>query len=213
MKTTIGAYVLFALMLSACHAGTLSHEPTSPHASSEPSAEQVAVPLAPLKDVPAPAYLANLPNMACKQRHPGWGLECTSGDFRISAAPNGCDANSSYGKVHSGKGDVVRLWDRLPPSSVSWIAKLKDEQLVCVSADARQPGSLPGWYYVTAIPVHTVKACTGKAWCEKPGDLPIEWAHAPSALACQLDKNGRYVGNCPAGWVKASEFSEFSMGL
>jgi len=204
---------LIACLTTPCLAASSMGPPALSSVHYDKQAQSSAAPMIPLVNVAVPAYLANLSNIACKQRRPGWGLECTSGDFRISAAPTVCGTNRSYGKVHPDSGDVVLLRDRFLPTTVEWTAKLSNDQLVCVSAEAGHAASVPEWYYVTAIPVHTVKKCVGKQWCEKPGDLPIEWAHPPAGQACQLKADDMYVGDCPSGWVRASEFGEFSMGL
>ncbi|MEJ1168134.1 hypothetical protein [Variovorax sp. CCNWLW235] len=159
--------------------------------------------------------VANLPNASCKQSKRGWNQECTFNDWRIDIDAGGCSAKKgSYGKVYIDDEAAVMLRRSLPPSQPDVEAKLKDGQFVCVTASARgSTGSEPEWYYVMAIPVRSVKACAAKSFCAKPGDLPIEWMRSTSGQRCRVNARGRYAGDCAAGWVKAKEFGEFSMGL
>lgn len=162
-----------------------------------------------------PLAVANLPNASCNQPKKGWNQECASDGWRILIDAKGCSAKKgAYGKVYADDGTTVMLRRTLPPALSEVEAKLKDGQFVCVAATARESTSnQPQWYYVMAIPVQSVKACAAKSFCAKPGDLPIEWMRPTSGQRCHANAHGRYEGDCAAGWIKAEEFGEFSMGL
>jgi len=164
--------------------------------------------------VDPPAAVAKLPNITCRQARPGSDFDCTSDSYLIAIYPSGCSSNGAYGQVSSKTGASTELWDGFPAGNATLIATLKNEQLTCISGEAHRTDSRDiEWYYVTAIPIRTVKACIGKPICESTGDLPIEWVHRPSGQACRIGSDDRYRGDCPSGWIKASDYFEFPMGL
>lgn len=217
LRTLIGSLLI---TLTAC--GTFHSEPVSGHTPSpnqaitatQPTATSQRMPPGSIPVEPLPAAVTKLPNIVCRKQHEGWVTECTSGDLDIHIYPDGCDEDGFYGKVRVYDAPSVTLWDSVPSPKALPVAKLKSGQLICSTGDAQHHDSTgKTWMYVTAIPAHTVKACIGKDWCDKPSDLPIEWMHAPSGIICHRDTSHHYVGDCPSGWVKASDIGEFSMGL
>ncbi|SDR13890.1 hypothetical protein [Pseudoxanthomonas sp. CF125] len=162
-----------------------------------------------------PPMVANLPNVSCNRPKRGWNQECASDGWRILIDAKGCSAKKgAYGKVQADGEATVKLRRSLPPAQSDVEAKLGDGQFVCVAATARESTSnQPQWYYLMAIPVQSVKACAAKSFCARPGDLPIEWMRPTSGQRCHANARSRYEGDCAAGWVKAEEFGEFSMGL
>jgi hypothetical protein len=156
--------------------------------------------------------LAGLPHVACSPAHEGGNRQCSSGEYRITLYPDGCSAKGTYGNVYTKDQPVVTLLDA--PLSGNAVATLQDKQFVCVTADAAKATGEPLWYYVTAIPVQSVKACANNKLCEDPGNLPINWIKPAVGNTCHLSANGHsYLGDCPSGWVPAAAFGEYSMGL
>jgi hypothetical protein len=133
------------------------------------------------------------------------------GDYQIATYPHGCSSDGTYGAIDTDDDGNATLVATFPNGEP--VARLKKGQLVCVSADAHMKGGDPQWYYVTAIPAESVKACAGKSLCGAPGRPVVEWTRPASRKACQLDASGHYTDGCAAGWVSANEFGEFSMGL
>lgn len=159
-----------------------------------------------------PASVAQLPGIACVQKKKDWSPECTAGEYRISVYTDGCSGDGFYGRVYSDEEKGVTLQTAFAPLPTTPVAKLREAQFVCVSADARKPAVDEAlWYYVTAIPAESVKACTGKTICGKPGKPSVEWTTAAPSGACRLER-GQYV-DCAAGWVSATQLEEFSNGL
>lgn len=140
-------------------------------------------------------------------------MTCKLKDLTINTYPDGCSTDGFYGVVQAPNGGKAALHESLPASDANVVARFMEGQFVCVSADARGlHDAEPSWYYITAIPVATLKACKGNPDC-KPGDLPVEWVKAHGGEPCRPGPDKRYIGDCAAGWVKASEFGEYSMGI
>lgn len=167
---------------------------------------------APAMQGPLPASVAKLPGIACVQKKKDWSPECTAGEYRISVYADGCSGDGFYGRVYSDDEKGVTLQTAFAPFPTAPVAKLREAQFVCVAADARKPAVDEAlWYYVTAIPAESVKACAGKAICGKPGKPTVEWMGTVPSGACRLE-HGQYV-DCAAGWVSAAQLEEFSNGL
>jgi hypothetical protein len=148
--------------------------------------------------------------VSCAKQKKAWNYQCAYGNFEIATYPDGCTAHGFYGMVYATEAPTVVMRDGFPQGNV--VATLKDQQLVCSSAEAHVKGNNDAvWYYLTAIPRDSVKACKGKAGCG-PGNLQVEWAKPVQGALCHLDADGHYVA-CASGWVKAENFSEFSNGL
>lgn len=159
-----------------------------------------------------PASVAQLPGIACVQKKKDWSPECTAGEYRVSVYTDGCSGDGFYGRVYSDDEKGVTLQTAFAPFPTTPVAKLREAQFVCIAADARKPAVDEAlWYYVTAIPAESVKACAGKAICGKPGSPTVEWAGTAPSGACRLE-HGQYV-DCAAGWVSATQLEEFSNGL
>lgn len=157
-----------------------------------------------------PASVARLPGVSCAKQKKNWNYQCVYGDFQIATYSDGCSAHGFYGMVYATDTPAVVMQDGFPQGGV--VAKLQEQQLVCASAEARIKGNNDVvWYYLTAIPRDSVRACKGKPACG-PGDLHIEWARPVQGATCHWDADGHYAA-CASGWVKAENFSEFSNGL
>jgi hypothetical protein len=157
-----------------------------------------------------PASVAGLPGVSCTRQKKDWNYQCVYGNFEIATYPMGCGAHGFYGMVYATDTPAVTMQDEFPQGRV--VAKLQEQQLVCTSAVAHVKGNNDAvWYYLTAIPRDSVKACKGKSECG-PGNLQIEWTKPVQGATCHLGADGYYVA-CASGWVKAENFSEFSNGL
>lgn len=167
----------------------------------------------PAPSVAPPAPVAHFKGVSCTQQRPDWNAACVAGDLHIDIYLDGCSTDGFYGKVESSDGKPIELRDALPAGQGQVVAKLSNDQFVCVSANARTASATEAqWYYVTAIPVGSLKACKGNANCA-PGDLPITWVQTKPTATCHPGPDGKYTGGCAAGWVKAEQFDEYSMGL
>lgn len=159
-----------------------------------------------------PLSVADLPGIACTQKRKDWSPECTAGEYQISVYTQGCSGEGFYGRVYSDDEKGVTLRSAFEPFPAKPVAKLREAQFVCLAADARKAKVDEAvWYYVTAIPAESVKACKGKEICGNPGTPQVEWAGPAPQGKCRLEQ-GQYV-DCAAGWVSASQLEEFSNGL
>ena len=157
-----------------------------------------------------PASVAGLPGISCAKQKKNGNYQCAYGNFEIATYPAGCSAHGFYGTVYASDTPTVSMHDGFPQGSV--VAKLREQQLVCTSAEAYVKGdNNVVWYYLTAVPRDSVKACKGKSVCG-PGNLQIEWTRPVQGATCHLDADGYYTA-CASGWVKAENFNEFSNGL
>lgn len=157
-----------------------------------------------------PASVARLPGISCAKQKKNWNYQCVYDNFEIATYPDGCSAHGFYGMVYATDTTNVAMQDRFPQGNV--VANLHERQLVCASAEAHVKGNNDVvWYYLTAVPRDSVKACKGKSECG-PGNLQIEWTKPVQGATCHLGADG-YYGACASGWVKAENFSEFSNGL
>jgi hypothetical protein len=155
--------------------------------------------------------VASVPSIVCTKQQEGWSPECMAGEYQIAVYMEGCGADGFYGEVHSDAGPAVTLRTGFAEFPAQPVAKLPQNQFVCVAADARKRIGERLWYYVVAIPVETVKACKGKELCGDPGQPQVEWVQSAPRGKCRFE-NGRYA-DCAAGWVSANEFAEYSNGL
>ena len=157
-----------------------------------------------------PASVAGLPGISCAKQGKNWNYQCVYGNFQIATYPDGCSAHGFYGVVDAGDKPTVAMVASFPQGNV--VAKLHEQQLVCTSAVAHVKGNSDAvWYYLTAIPRDSVKACKGKSACG-PDNLQIEWIEPVQGATCHLAADGYYTA-CASGWVKAENFTEFSNGL
>lgn len=159
-----------------------------------------------------PAPVRGLDGVTCTQKQKGWNAQCVAGDYQIATHADGCGEEGTYGAVYAKNGASATLYEGLPAARGASVARLKDKQFACVTADARKKYGDVEWYFVTAIPVGSVKACAGKATCQDGRDQPIEWIKPATGEACHRTAAG-YAGDCPSGWISAEDFGEFSMGL
>lgn len=163
--------------------------------------------------VEPPPAVAHMAGVTCQQPRPNGNISCKTADLAIDVYLDGCSTDGFYGVIQTPEGGKTSLHESLPVSNDNTVARLQKDQFTCVSANARDPKDVePTWFYVTAIPVSALKACKGNPDCV-PGDLPIEWVKAHGGEPCHPGPDKRFVGDCAAGWVKASEFGEYSMGI
>lgn len=155
--------------------------------------------------------VAAVPGIACTKQHEDWSPECVAGEYQIAIYMEGCGAEGFYGEVHADAAPSVTLRSGFAEFPAQPVAKLRENQFVCVAADARKRIGERLWYYVVAIPVESVKACKGKEICGDPGQPEVEWIQPAPQGKCRLEHD-RYV-DCAAGWVSANEFAEYSNGL
>ncbi|HEV7775869.1 MAG TPA: hypothetical protein VGO76_03330 [Luteibacter sp.] len=159
-----------------------------------------------------PAPVRGLEGVTCTQKQKGWDAQCVAGEYQIATYPEGCGAEGTYGAIYAKNGASATLYQALSAARGAPVARLKDKQFACVTADARKKHGDVEWYFVTAIPVASVKACAGKTTCQDGSDQPIEWIKPATGEACHRTAAG-YTGDCPSGWISAEDFGEFSMGL
>lgn len=186
---------------------------TDDHAGSpaapSPAATTAARPSIPVDASSLPS-VANVPGISCTKQREGWAPECVAGEYEIAVYTDGCSGDGFYGEVHSDE-SLVTLRTGFAEFPAKPVAKLRQNQFVCVSADVRKHVGERLWYYVMAIPAETVKACKGKDLCGDPGQPNVEWVQPSPQGTCRLE-HGQYV-DCAAGWVSADEFAEYSNGL
>lgn len=180
-------------------------------AAAEMKMEDPSVPPDMPMEGPLPPPVAGLPGVACTQKKKDWAPECTAGEYRITVNMEGCSSDGIYGQILTGDQPSAQLATAFPPFPSSPVAKLHDMQFVCVAADARKKLGGPLWHYVIAIPAESVPACKHSNLCGDPGVPKVEWIEAAPHGTCRLE-GSQYV-DCAAGWVSASEYAEFSMGL
>jgi hypothetical protein len=159
-----------------------------------------------------PVSVRGLDGVTCTWKQKGWNAQCVAGDYQIATYPDGCGAEGTYGAVYAKDGVSAILHEAFPAGRGASVARLKDKQFACVTADARKKNGDVEWYFVTAIPVASVKACAGKTTCQDGSDQPVEWIKPATGQACHRTADG-YAGDCPTGWISAGDFGEFSMGL
>lgn len=184
--------------------------PTTAPANTSPSKQEAPSQGATVEgSLPAP--VATLPGVTCTQQRKDWTPECSAGEYRIVVNMEGCSGDGLYGQILTGDKPSASLGTGFPPFPTGPVAKLHDMQFVCIAATARKQVGEPLWYYVMAIPAESVAACKHSKLCGDPGIPKVEWVKAPPQGACRFE-HGRYA-DCAAGWVSASDFAEFSMGL
>jgi hypothetical protein len=214
MKRNVFRSVTLALfcMAAECHADAdrTASIGTESQAAIAVQAKTSKRPL--LIELPAP--VAKMSGIACHQKRADWAMTCETGDLEISIYSDGCDQDGRYGQVLSENHTLVMLLDRFPAKDAIPNARVHDKQLGCITATAYRGNSQsPEWYYVTAIPAHTIKACAGVPLCEEAGDQPIQWTQPATRQPCHRDANEKYAGDCASGWVSTKDFFEFPMGL
>lgn len=182
-----------------------------PAPSSSGASADAAVPKDQPMEGPLPPPVANLPGVTCTQKKKDWAPECTAGDFQIVVNMDGCSADGIYGQIQANDQPSATLSTAFAPFPSSAVARLHDMQFVCVAANARKSTGEPLWHYVMAIPAESVPACKHSELCGDPGAPKVEWVKPAPPGSCRLE-HGKYV-DCAAGWVSASEYAEFSMGL
>ncbi|GAA0693773.1 hypothetical protein ISN75_03220 [Dyella marensis] len=160
---------------------------------------------------PLPLPVANLPGIACTQKKKDWAPECTAGEYQIVVNTEGCGTDGIYGQIQANDQPSAVLATAFPPFPSTPVARLHDMQFVCVMANAHKQAGQPEWHYVVAIPAESVAACKHSELCGEPGAPKVEWIKPAPQGACRLE-HGQYV-DCAAGWVSASQYAEFSMGL
>ncbi|HEX7815549.1 hypothetical protein [Dyella sp.] len=159
-----------------------------------------------------PVQVAHLAGAQCSQQHAGWAYTCRWQHYDITADPPSrrCAQDGLYGNIQTDSPGLTLL-DR--PAGGKPVARLKNRQFVCVSADARQGNQEVQWYYVTAITVGSVAACRGRKLCGGPGDLPIESLVPGTGVSCHRDAKGNVVGDCASGWVRTEDLELFANGI
>lgn len=197
---------------SAAPAATAPDAPTSSatHANANADAD-ASVPKDMPMEGPLPPPVANLPGVTCTQKKKDWAPECKVGEYEILVNMEACSVNGIYGQIQAGDQPSAVLETAFPPFPSAPVAKLHDMQFVCVAANARKKVGEPLWHYVMAIPAESVPACGHSQMCGEPGVPKVEWVKPAPRGTCRLE-HGQYV-DCAAGWVSASEYAEFSMGL
>ncbi|MGO4701104.1 hypothetical protein [Dyella sp. 2RAB6] len=186
----------------------------APHASvpaTSATTADAAVPKDMPMDGPLPPPVANLPGVACTQKKKDWAPECTAGEYQIVVNTEGCSADGIYGQIQANDQPSAVLSTAFPPFPSAQVARLHDLQLVCVMANAHKQAGQPQWHYVVAIPAESVATCKHSELCGDAGAPKVEWIKPAPQGKCRLE-HGQYV-DCAAGWVSASEYAEFSMGL
>lgn len=157
-----------------------------------------------------PESIALMKSAKCSASDQG-ETSCVINNYDIGIFESGCSADGLYGAVSAKEGAL--LVDSIIPAEANSIAKLQDKQIVCIEASAQQGKDPASWHYVRAIPVKTIAGCKDNNLCNTYGDRAVSWIKPASGKPCVLDAAKKYVGDCAAGWIKADEFEEFSMGL
>ena len=202
-----------AAPVSTAPVGTTGGHATTADAPAATASAAMAIPAKPGLPVDASQFppVASVPGVACTKQQEDWSPECVAGEYQIAVYMNGCGADGFYGEVHSDASPSVTLRSGFAEFPAQPVAKLQQNQFVCVAADARKRVGERLWYYVVAIPVETVKACKGKEICGDPGQPSVDWTQSVPQGKCRFEHD-RYV-DCAAGWVSANEFAEYSNGL
>ena len=133
---------------------------------------------------------------------------CQMDGFSVQAGD--CGDNSSFGAISAPQGsDGVDLNDRIDGKGLA-VARLKDSQFVCIAAIARR-GDVQR-HYVIAVPTTSVPACKGKELCRN-ADHPVTWYTAKTGKSCHRVGEGRYAGDCAAGWVDEGALDQYANGF
>lgn len=133
---------------------------------------------------------------------------CKIDGFSVDYA--GCGKGALFGSIAAQDGaDGVDLNDKLDGKGRA-VARLKDRQFVCIAATAR--GNDNQRHYVIAVPTASVPECKGKDLCKK-ADLPVQWKTATTGQSCQRVGDGKYTGDCAAGWVDQGELDQYADGI
>ncbi|URX62683.1 hypothetical protein KR767_00970 [Luteibacter anthropi] len=149
------------------------------------------------------ASRAMAPTLPCEGKP-----SCSISGFAVEFA--GCGKGALFGAIAAQDGaDGVDLNDKLDGKGQT-TARLKDRQFVCIAATAR--GNDSQRHYVIAVPTASVPECKGKDLCKK-ADLPVERKKATTGQSCQRVGDGKYTGDCAAGWVDQGELDQYADGI
>ena len=157
--------------------------------------------------------LSAIAGVDCKD--PDNGLACSTGNYEVGdyydvVMSPGCGEKGLFAIVKNKRG--AGLLDWAPPKDTVVRATLAEGQLVCIQATAHIKG-LPSYYYVTVVPVASIKSCVGNHACAMYGDREVKWHVKHEGGVCQSDGPWVFSGDCATGWADAEDFDVSPNGL